>query len=119
MTWRLLLPLLLLAACGGPSVATIDRSCDTAARPFVESWPCVRAAYLSSRPSDLDRYVVATGDVAAERVRGRQMTDAEARMVIAKAQSEARSALFSRYAAIDGGGPTTYQRVGPGTVIAY
>ena len=116
----LLLPILLLGACGGRPDAA--QTCDASSRPFLEGWACMRDIATRDRLNDLGRYVLATGDVAAERVRAGQLTDAEAKMIVAKAQAEARSAYLARIGALyaaGGDGPVTYQRVGPGTVIAY
>lgn len=111
-----LLPIVALAACAGRPDAA--QTCNTSSRPFLDGWSCMRSIAEGAQLNDLDRYVLATGDVAAERVRAGQITDAEAKMVVAKAQSEARQADMRRQP-VYSYRPTIYQSVGPGTVIAY
>lgn len=111
---------LLLTACGGPNLHTVEQSCGANTRPFPETWPCVKAeAAKLPGPADLKRYYFATGDVVAERIRKGQMTEAEGRLAMADALTKAQSANAARNASADSGGPIVYQRVGPNTVIGY
>lgn len=109
-----------LAACGGPNLITVEQSCGADVRSFVETWPCVRsgAAGLPG-PYDLKNYYFRTGDMVAERIRSGHMTEEEGRLVMAETLSRLVSADAARAPAPIYAGPTTYQRVGPGTVIAY
>jgi hypothetical protein len=77
---------IVVTACGGPDLHTVEAGCDAYNRPFPDSWPCVKAGAANlPGPSDLKRYYFATGDVVAERIRNGQMTEAEGRLVMAKA----------------------------------
>jgi len=71
-------------------------------RPLDASWPCVRTPWAGiddGYPGVRDQYL-ATGDVVAERVRAGQMTQAEARLAMQRARSEARAATTSPRAVV-------------------
>lgn len=119
----LLVVAVLLAGCAGTKpIAKIEGECGVGAKPFGQAWPCVKTGLIGGRPADIVGQYEATGDVVAERVKAGQMTEAEARLTMAKALREANDTAIARYNGASsggGGGPTVYQRVGPQTVIAY
>jgi hypothetical protein len=85
---RKLLVVLLLAGCSGPTLSDIEYECGYNRKPFVDSWPCVRVGIYGESSPALVAYYTALGDVVAERVRAGKMSDAEARLVMAKARRE-------------------------------
>lgn len=128
MAMRLLVVLLglLVGACAGsnyPGLTAIHAECGYSNRPFDQAWPCVKVG-VQGAPADQDLIdqFTALGDVMAERVRAGQVTDAEAKAVMAESRTRVNNAAVARYPVASGGGyrPTVYQRVGnTGTVIAY
>lgn len=63
----------------------------------------------------------ATQAVVDEQVRAGKMTEAEGRLVVARAKAEADAEWRRNYAIMTSGGdgPATYQPVGGGTVVRY
>lgn len=112
---------ILLTACAGPNLYTVEDACGANSRPFADTWPCVRAGAASLPGAyDLKQYYFATGDVVAERIREGNLTEAQGRLIMAHALNEVMGQSIAR--APSGGGyyrPTVYQRTGPETVIAY
>jgi hypothetical protein len=105
-TVALALAFLVLAACEDGSTTLnlniVEQQCGVADRPFDASWPWVRTAWAGiddGYPGVRDQYL-ATGDVVAERVRAGQMTQAEARLAMQRARSEARAATTSPRAVV-------------------
>ena len=98
---RLWLLALGLSACASaPSLADIEQECRAGHVPFEQAWPCVKVGIGSINSyEDLKRFYVSTGDVVAERVRDGSMTEAEARLVMAKAWNAAADAEGARMGA--------------------
>lgn len=124
---RALLLVLALGACSQsnyPGLTGIHRECGYDRVPFDESWACVKVGVRGAETDQdlIDQYT-SLGDVVAERVRAGQMTDAEAKAVMADARTRINNAAAARAGVSGSGGgyrPTVYQRVGnTGTVIAY
>ena len=97
---------LVLAACEDGSTTLnlniVEQQCGVADHPFDASWPCVQTAWAGiddGYPGVRDQYL-ATGDVVAERVRAGQMTQAEARLAMQRARSEAQAATTSPRAVV-------------------
>lgn len=84
---------MVLTACA-PTVSQIGQQCGSDTKPFVEYWPCQKprlASEIRAR-DDIKAEYMATGDLTAERARGGQITDAEAKMIMANAYREAVAA---------------------------
>lgn len=112
--------LLAIALAGCADLHTVERGCGADDRPFAETWPCVKAGAAGlPGPYDLKNQYFRTGDVVAERIRSGAMTEEEGRLVMAETLSRLVSANAARRPAPILVGPTVYQGVGPGTVIAY
>ena len=82
-----ILSMLVVTACGGPTVSQMGQACGSDTKPFVEYWPCQKprlAAEIRAR-DDIKAEYLATGDLTAERARSGQITDAEAKMIMANA----------------------------------
>jgi hypothetical protein len=97
-TATLALAFLVLAACEDgstrPNLGTVEQQCGAASRPFEESWPCIRVGFAGVQdgyPGVRDQYL-ATGDVVAEKVTAGQMTQAEAKLAMARARNVAIAA---------------------------
>lgn len=94
---------LALAACAQQqpvaNLGTVSRACDTANKPFIEAWPCVRAgASKLDAPGDVLTLYIATGDFVAEQVASGKMTDKEAALAMARAQRDGYDAIDGRIA---------------------
>lgn len=81
----------LLTSCGSPSVSQIGQACGSADKTFVQYWPCqkTRIANEITAPDDIKAMYFAIGDAVRERILQKQMTDAEGRLLMAKAYQEA------------------------------
>ena len=109
-----------LGACAGKPVATLEAECGMDRQLFNQAWPCVRSGLATKKPADVAAQYRATGDVVAERVKAGQMTEAEARLAMARALKDANDATIARYDTSGSNpGPVVYQRVGSQTVIGY
>lgn len=91
-----------LAACGqqepsGPTVSEIERECGAGARPFVDTWACVKVGMASfvGYP-DIKAVFIATGDYVAEQITDGKMTDAEGKVAMAQAKVRAYDASVAR-----------------------
>lgn len=97
--WNIqLVALSTLAACSQPTVSQIGRDCGSDVKPFVEYWPCQRPRLSAEikAPDDIKQNYLATGDAVAEKIKAGQLTDAEGRLVMARAYSEAVNANDAR-----------------------
>lgn len=86
-----ILSMLAITACGGPTVSQIAQSCGSDTKPFVEYWPCQKprlAAEIRAR-DDVKAEYLAKGDLVAERAKVGLITDAEAKMEMANAYRDA------------------------------
>ncbi len=72
------------------SFSQVQRECGGSAKPFVETWGCVSVgmAGMDLYP-DIQAVFVATGNFVAAQVTEGKMTDAEAKVVMAKARQTA------------------------------
>lgn len=112
-----------LTACGStyPGMTAIHQECGYNRVPFDQSWACVKVG-IQDAPADRDLIdqFTALGDVMAERVKAGQITDAEAKAVMAEARTKVNNVARARYeSGSSRSGPTVFQPVGGGTVIAY
>jgi len=120
---RALFLLFALGACssGYPGLSAIQKECGYNRVPFDQSWGCIKVG-VQDAPTDRDLIdqFTATGDVVAERVRAGQMTDAEAKAVMAAARTKINNSAAAREGGAPSYRPTVFQPVGnTGTVIAY
>lgn len=91
-----------LAGCAqqqaqGPTLSQIQTECRAGLKTFEESWPCVRVGVgdIASSP-DTRATFIATGDYVAEQQRAGHMTDAEAKLVMAKEREDAMNTEIAR-----------------------
>lgn len=86
---RSIFALVLLAGCSSADLSDIEYECGYNRKPFVDSWPCVKVGIAGGETAPaLVAYYTALGNVVVERVQSGQMSDAEAKLVMAKARRE-------------------------------
>ncbi len=116
-----LMAILLLGACG-PDVTDLQGACAYNAKPFDQSWGCMKQAMVDNRyatryPADIYQQYVTVGNVVAERQSQGRISDAEAKAVMAEALVAATNGMHQRMPA-SGGGPMTCNNAA-GTLICY
>lgn len=96
-----MLACLLVAGCAqkytGPTAAQISQECGVGSKPFVDTWPCVRAG-IAPLPADADikAVYIASGDFVVEQVQAGKMTDAEAKLAMAQVEQRAKREALDR-----------------------
>ncbi len=81
---------LLLSGCA-TTVTRIAHDCRTDSRPFHEAWECQKPRLVTQiqAPDDIKALYLAIGDKIAERVRQDELSDNDARFLMAVAYREA------------------------------
>lgn len=96
MRIAVLVALLMLAACSQREPSATE-ACQFDAKPFLEGWPCVRARVAQgTNYADIRGTYIATGDYAADEVRAGRMTEAQAKMTMARARQAFIEAAAAR-----------------------
>lgn len=95
--------LLAVGGCVGP-VAKTQGTCVAENASYLATWDCIRTRLTATEgsrmsSSDLGIHYLAVGDALAERVRARQITDADAKLALANELRSATSESRAREAA--------------------
>jgi hypothetical protein len=109
-----------VSACGAENLGAVMTDCGYNSKPFVQAWPCVRQGYASITRNDGDfiEYYISSGDLVAERIGKGELTEAEARQVMARVRGEIYTAWDQRHARRSYS-PVIVQRVTPDMIVAY
>lgn len=90
---------LLVAGCAGPRMADLHQDCGLYDKPFPEFWECQKprvVADYSRMPGDLKDGYLALGQALSERVRAKQVSQAEARVALVNYTQYALDKMINR-----------------------
>jgi hypothetical protein len=93
---------LALGGCMTGSLVQVQGGCTSPS--YLDTWVCIRSKVAANQAgqmnNDLGLHYLAVGDALAERVRARQIGDADAKLVLANELSSANAAYDARVGAV-------------------
>ncbi|WP_430913903.1 hypothetical protein [Methylobacterium sp. sgz302541] len=112
-----------LAGCMTGSLVSTQGACTSSHAGYLEAWDCIKAEVAAKRAgqmnNDLGIRYMATGDAIAERVRRKELSDADARLLLARELSSANGEFEARKTAAAGVTCNSFQAEGLVTTNCY